>query len=204
MHTSMCARVCSYTICMMCVLPWTCNMAEASVLPTLFSDVQVYVPSSRSFTRSNLRLLPLWISNLGKRKEWDNKTSKIYREAAKMTILIHTKRRKHASGADKAISSLVNQPTNHVLRGSGDVIFNWGDTVSYLLLILLVNPGTFSYQLEINLSALCRKTTFLSPDSRLNIKINIRGDSPQKAKAFMKGTQWTLSNNNQFISWSHT
>lgn len=40
-------------------------MAEASVLPTLFSDVHVYVPSSCSFTRNKRRLFPLRISNLG-------------------------------------------------------------------------------------------------------------------------------------------
>lgn len=42
-------------------------MAEASVLPTLFSDVQVYVPSSCSLTRNKRKLLPLRISNL----EWE-------------------------------------------------------------------------------------------------------------------------------------
>lgn len=63
-----CLRVCSNTICMMCSLPWTCSIAEASVLPTLFSDVQVYVPSSCSLTRNKRRLLPLRISNLPMRK----------------------------------------------------------------------------------------------------------------------------------------
>lgn len=50
-------------------LPWTCSMAEASVLPTLFSEVQVYIPSSSSFTWNSRRMLPLWISNLWVERE---------------------------------------------------------------------------------------------------------------------------------------
>lgn len=81
------------------LLPWTCNMAEASVLPTLFSDVQVYVPSSCSFTRNKRKLLPLRISNL-----WGKKRGEIIKDLTeehhkkKTTMLIYSKRRKSTRG----------------------------------------------------------------------------------------------------------
>lgn len=46
------------------VLPCTCRVPDASALPTLFSDTQVYVPSSSARTWVRRRLLSLRISNL--------------------------------------------------------------------------------------------------------------------------------------------
>lgn len=46
------------------ILPCTCRVPEASAFPTLFSDTQVYVPSSSPRTWVRRRLLSLRISNL--------------------------------------------------------------------------------------------------------------------------------------------
>lgn len=61
-------------VCVFCI-PWTCSVAEASVLPTLFSVTHVYVPSSSSCTFSRRRVLSLRISNLSPPEEKEQITA---------------------------------------------------------------------------------------------------------------------------------